>query len=126
VLEPLIASTQRVEIMADDKAIDKTIHTTVDKTVDKTAEIDTEAHKIKFPCPYPIKVVGTAAEDFREYVVAVMERHAGALNAEQIDVRASSNGRFLSVRVTIIATGVEQLQTIFEELKASGRVHIVI
>jgi uncharacterized protein len=97
-----------------------------DKIVDNTDEFDTEAHKIKFPCPYPIKVVGTAAEDFRDYVVTVMERHAGTLLEEHIDVRASSNGRFLSVRVTIIATGIEQLQTIFEELKASGRVHIVI
>jgi len=95
-------------------------------TDDSAPEIDTEAHKIKFPAPYPIKVVGTAADDFRDFVVAVMERHAGTLDEQLIDVRASSNGRFLSVRVTIIATGTEQLQTIFEELKASGRVHIVI
>lgn len=88
--------------------------------------IDPEAHKIKFPTLYPIKVVGTAADDFRDYVVAVMERHAGELRAEHIDVRPSSNGRFLSVRVTIMATGPEQLQMIFAELKASGRVHIVI
>ena len=93
--------------------------------VDETAAPDGESHKIKFPCAYPIKVVGSAAPDFREYVVEVMERHAGALLAE-VDVRPSSNGRFESVRVTITATGVEQLQAIFEELKASGRVHIVI
>jgi putative lipoic acid-binding regulatory protein len=57
--------------------------------------------------------------------VEVMVRHAGELLAE-IDVRPSSNGRFESVRVTITATGEEQLRAIFEELKASGRVHIVI
>lgn len=84
------------------------------------------APKIEFPCAYPIKVVGNAAEDFREYVVAVMERHAGPLETEFVTVQASSNGRFLSVRVTITATGHEQLQMIFEELKASGRVHIVL
>ncbi len=93
---------------------------------DEVVNIDPEAHKIKFPCPYPIKVVGTAADDFREFVVTVMERHAGTLLEEHIDVRASSNGRYLSVRVTIIATGPEQLQTIFEELKISGRVQIVL
>jgi putative lipoic acid-binding regulatory protein len=93
---------------------------------DEASNIDAEAHKIKFPCLYPIKVVGNAAEDFRGFVVAVMERHAGPLREEHIDMRASSNGRFLSVRVTITATGPDQLQTIFEELKASGRVHIVI
>jgi putative lipoic acid-binding regulatory protein len=93
---------------------------------DETSAIDPDAHKIKFPALYPIKVVGTATEDFRDYVVAVMERHAGALLEEHIDVKPSSNGRFLSVRVTIMATGPDQLQTIFEELKASGRVHIVL
>lgn len=87
---------------------------------------DAEAPKIQFPCAYPIKVVGNAAEDFREYVIAVMERHAGPLETELVTVQASSNGRFLSVRVTIMATGTEQLQAIFEELKGSGRVHIVI
>lgn len=85
-----------------------------------------EAPRIEFPCAYPIKVVGNAAEDFREYVVAVMERHAGPLETELVTVQASSNGRFLSVRVTITATGTDQLQAIFAELKASGRVHIVI
>lgn len=90
------------------------------------APIDGESHKIRFPCAYPLKVVGNAAEDFREYVVSVLERHAGELLEEHIAVQASSNGRFLSVRVTITATGVDQLQAIFEELKASGRVHIVI
>jgi len=93
---------------------------------DQAPPVDPEAHKIKFPTLYPIKVVGTAAEDFRDYVVAVMERHAGTLLEEHIDVRPSSNGRFLSVRVTIMATGTDQLQAIFAELKASGRVHIVI
>ena len=92
---------------------------------DKPAPANGESHKIQFPCAYPIKVVGSAAPDFREYVVEVMVRHAGELLAE-VDVKPSSNGRFESVRVTINATGVEQLQAIFEELKASGRVHIVI
>jgi putative lipoic acid-binding regulatory protein len=88
------------------------------------SEINTP--KIEFPCPYPIKVVGDAAEDFRDFVVAVLERHAGAIDDAQIDVRSSRNGRFLSVRATITATGVEQLQAIFAELKASGRIHLVL
>lgn len=87
---------------------------------------DPQPPKILFPCDYPIKVVGDAADDFRDFVVTVMQRHAGELREELIDVRASANGRFLSVRITIVATGEEQLQTIFQELKASGRVHVVL
>lgn len=82
--------------------------------------------KIEFPCAYPIKVVGNAADDFHIYVAEVMERHTGESFHERVEIVASSNGRFLSARVTITATGVEQLQAIFEDLKTSGRVHIVL
>jgi putative lipoic acid-binding regulatory protein len=82
--------------------------------------------KIEFPCDYPIKVVGNAATDFQEFVIEVMERHSGPLITEKISVRASGNGNFLAITVTIQATSIEQLQRIHEELKASGRVHMVL
>lgn len=82
--------------------------------------------KIEFPCAYPIKVVGDAAEDFAVFVADVLVKHTGESLHEHIEIIESRNGRFLSARVTITATGVEQLQAIFDELKASGRVHMVI
>lgn len=87
---------------------------------------DIEAPKIEFPCRYPLKVVGNAGQDFQSFVIEVLERHAGAIAEEHIEINPSRNGRFLSVRVTITATGEEQLQAIFQELKASGRVHMVL
>lgn len=85
-----------------------------------------DAPKIEFPCPYPLKVVGDAADDFREFVATVLERHAGPIEVDALEVVSSRNGRFLSVRATIIATGEPQLKALFNELKASGRVHMVI
>lgn len=82
--------------------------------------------KIEFPCAYPIKVVGHAADDFREFVITVMRRHTENFDEESVEVRASSGGKFVSVRVTITALGEEHLKTIFAELKASGRVQVVI
>ncbi|MFW8314620.1 DUF493 family protein, partial [Klebsiella pneumoniae] len=40
--------------------------------------------------------------------------------------RASSQGRFVSVQVRITATGTEQLQAIHFDLRATGRVHMVL
>ncbi len=85
-----------------------------------------KAPKIEFPCDYIIKVIGTAAPDFREFVVSVVERHAPGISEDRISVNDSRNGRFTSVRLTIVATGEEQLKALFEELKASGRVHMVL
>ena len=83
--------------------------------------------KIEFPCPdYPIKVVGEAADDFRALVVEVIQRHAPDLDATRVVLRESSKGRFVSVQVLITATGVEQLQAIHVDLRATGRVQMVL
>lgn len=89
-------------------------------------EADQEPPKITFPCDYPIKVIGNADPDFKDYVVRVMHKHAPGFDETKIDVNASRNGRFISVRLIITATGEAQLQTLFEELKGSGRVHMVL
>jgi putative lipoic acid-binding regulatory protein len=85
-----------------------------------------KAPKIEFPCDYHIKVIGDSAPDFTEFVVGVVERHAPGIREEHISVNESSKGRFSSVRLTILATGEPQLKALFEDLKASGRVHMVL
>lgn len=87
---------------------------------------DQDPPKIEFPCSYPIKVMGDAAEDFADFVVAVMSKHAGDIDGADVSVRESSKGTFLSVTVTITATGVDQLTMIHEELKLSRRVKMVL
>ncbi len=81
---------------------------------------------IEFPCDYPIKVIGHAADDFREFVVEVVRVHAPDLDASKVEVIDSSNGRYQSIRLTIVATGEPQLRALFEDLKASGRVQMVL
>lgn len=86
-----------------------------------------QAPKIEFPCErYPVKVIGDAGEDFAELIVEIIRRHAPDLDASTLNVRDSRNGRFLSVQVLITATGVEQLQAIHVDLRATGRVHMVL
>ncbi|MCQ4273014.1 DUF493 domain-containing protein [Pseudomonas kuykendallii] len=88
---------------------------------------ETQAPKIEFPSErYPIKVIGDAHESFVDMVVEVIQRHAPDLDASTVVKRDSRNGRFLSVQVLITATGVEQLQAINVDLRATGRVHMVI
>ncbi|GAB3465789.1 DUF493 domain-containing protein [Azotobacter salinestris] len=90
-------------------------------------DTDVQAPKIEFPCErYPIKVIGDAGEGFAELVVEVIQRHAPDLDSSTLRLRDSRNGRFLSVQVLITATGVEQLQAIHLDLRATGRVHMVL
>ena len=82
--------------------------------------------RVEFPCDYLLKVMGDAGADFREVVIAVVREHAPDLDETIVSVRESRNGRFLSVNVTIRATGEAQLQAIFASLKQTGRVHMVL
>ena len=87
---------------------------------------DVKAPKIEFPCNYLIKVIGDAAPDFTEFVTSVVERHAPGVSDNNVTVKDSRGGRFASVNLTIWATGEPQLKALFEDLKASGRVHMVL
>ncbi|HGE6963199.1 TPA: DUF493 domain-containing protein [Pseudomonas aeruginosa] len=88
---------------------------------------DVQPPKIEFPCErYPIKVIGDAGEGFSGLVVEIIQRHAPDLDVETLVVRDSSKGRFLSVQVLITATDVDQLQAIHNDLRATGRVHMVL
>ena len=82
--------------------------------------------QIEFPCEYPIAVVGEAAEDFHRLVEEIVERHSPGFARERTTLAPSSGGRYLSVRIVIIATGEPQLQALFSELKSTGRVHAVL
>jgi putative lipoic acid-binding regulatory protein len=88
---------------------------------------EVQAPKIEFPCAgYPIKVIGDAGEGFTDLVIDIVRRHAPDLDVTTLTMRDSSNGRFVSVQVAICATGVEQLQAIHVDLRATGRVHMVL
>lgn len=85
-----------------------------------------EQAKIEFPCAYPIRVMGLDENDFAAVVIGIVRRHDPAVLEEHISYRSSSNGKYVSINITITATGPAQLQALFDELKASGRVAMVL
>ncbi|MEK9647744.1 MAG: DUF493 domain-containing protein [Gammaproteobacteria bacterium] len=88
--------------------------------------MEKESVQIEFPCRYPIKIMGLDEDGFSEAIIEIIRLHAPELNDEDISFRPSRHGRYLAVNVTILAKGVEQLQNIFDDLKASGRVAMVL
>lgn len=70
--------------------------------------------------------MGVACDEFRVDAVSIVERHAGTLTEVDITVRDSSGGNYQSVTVMITATGVDQLQAIFDDLKAHTLVKLVL
>lgn len=85
-----------------------------------------EPPKIEFPCEYPIKVLGRQSDTFRTVVLEVMNRHAGPIDEQLVSERPSGKGTFMAITIVITATGKPQLEAIFEDLKATGQVKMVL
>ena len=86
----------------------------------------TDDSPLQFPCDFPIKVMGKAAEDFDALVVSLVRRHVADLAEGAVQLRPSSGGRYVSVTVTIQATSREQLDNLYRELSAHERVLMVL
>lgn len=84
------------------------------------------APKITFPCDYSLKIVGDCVDGFEDAIFSVLESHDDAFDRTKVAHQDSRNGRFRSLRVTIHAQSEAQLKTLFEALKATGKVHMVV
>ena len=83
--------------------------------------------KITFPCrDYPIKVLGDAGEQLHQLVLDVMHEHAPGFDQQRMTVRDSAQGRYQSITVFITATGIPQLETIHNVLRANAAVKVVL
>ena len=71
----------------------------------------------KFPCDYPIKVFGLNQPDLIDTVSTIVERYVGRLHSNQITLKNSSKGKYVSVTIRIIATSRKQLDSINEDLQ---------
>jgi putative lipoic acid-binding regulatory protein len=89
-------------------------------------DTDVKAPKIEFPCvDYPIKVIGDTIVDVKQKIIDIVKKHA-TINDERIDERQSSNGKYTTVQLHIVAIGQDQLYDINSELRATGFVHMVL
>ena len=85
-----------------------------------------ERPKIEFPCLYPIKIIGYAVDNFKELVTSRVEGHTGPIDPDLVTVRSSRKNNYISVNITIAATGEKQLSKIFEDLKQIESVKMVL
>jgi len=81
-------------------------------------EGSTEETLMEFPCSFPIKVMGKAANDFDMLIVEIVRKHYPDLTEGAVKTRPSREGKYISVTVTINAQSREQLDNIYLDLTA--------
>lgn len=72
-----------------------------------------------FPCRFPIKAVGRESEGFPAHVLELISVIVGPVSNDDVAIRPSSGGRFISVTITITAESRDQLDRIYQQLSAS-------
>lgn len=70
---------------------------------------------MKFPCEFPLKVMGPNTEAFLSIVLAVFDKHVKP-SGYTVSRRLSSADKYLSLTVTFTAQSKEQLEAIYQEL----------
>lgn len=88
--------------------------------------IEEKDSPLKFPCVFPIKVMGRTQDGFAQAVSDVVVRHAPDFDPGALEMRASKEGNWLSVTATVNATSREQLDDLYRELVAHPMVKMVL
>ena len=81
---------------------------------------------IKFPCDYPIKVIGDATPEFSEHVESVMNKQVGVRKYRKLSEKLSKNNTWVASTFIIKATSEEQVMTLSNCLKDDKCVKMVI
>ena len=61
----------------------------------------------------------------KDKIIDIVKKHA-SINDARVDERQSTNGKYTTIQLHIVATGQEQLYDINSELRATGFVHMVL
>lgn len=71
---------------------------------------------LAFPCDFPIKVMGKRQAAFAQTMVEIVQRHAPEFDPASLEMRASREGTYLSLTLTVRATSRAQLDDLYREL----------
>jgi putative lipoic acid-binding regulatory protein len=73
---------------------------------------------LRFPCDFPIKMMGRDTQDFRDTARSLVEHHSGPLSDEAIKFAISRNGNFVSITITVQAQSQQQLDDIYRDVSS--------
>jgi len=90
------------------------------------AKAEPEPSLLAFPCDFPIKIMGPAQEGFAQTILEAVLRHAPDFDSASMEMRASREGKYLSLTCTVNATSREQLDGLYRELSSHPMVTMVL
>jgi uncharacterized protein len=79
-----------------------------------------------YPCQFPIKVIGEKSEDLEKTIIKVMSSFSEDIHPDDMSIKPSKNGNYLSITFKIVAKSREQIEQIYSQLNAQKEVKMVL
>lgn len=71
---------------------------------------------IKFPCEFPIKIIGLANAAFEIAALAIVRKHTPNIKENAIATRPSKDGTYLAMTITVPVNSQAELDALYLEL----------
>lgn len=109
--------------MADKKGLN--FQVTEDHTTQVPQDVFENA-ELKFPCEFPISVMGKNSNDYEDVIFSVLKKHVPELERSAVSSVFSGGNKYCSVRAKFTAKSREQLDELYKELTALKQVKWVL
>ena len=81
---------------------------------------------LEFPCDFPLKIMGLAQDNLGQEVLGVIHKFAPDYDGKNMEMRASSAGKYVSLTCTIHAQSKSQLDDLYRALTSHPLVKVVL
>ncbi|AKS40623.1 YbeD family protein [Wenzhouxiangella marina] len=88
--------------------------------------ITSENTPLEFPCDFPIKAMIRTSEAARDAVLSVVEEHVEIHRGRDVRSRASRNGRYESLTISVRVDSRDQLERIYADVRALDAVLMML
>ena len=85
-----------------------------------------QSSPIKYPCEFPIKIMGKTHKDFIQTVATIIKNHAPDFDDTSMEIKASKKNTYSSITCTIHVTSRAQLDALYQELFDHPLVTVVL
>ena len=81
---------------------------------------------LKFPCHFPIKIIGKQTVNFAAEITEITKKHFPDTIEEYIITQESQKGNYLSITVTVYVLDQETLDALYRELTQHPDIKMVL
>lgn len=81
---------------------------------------------LEFPCDFPLKIMGLAQDNLAQEVLTLINKFAPDYEGKNMEMRASSSGKYVSLTCTVKAQSKAQLDDLYRALTSHPLVKVVL